>query len=249
LWKIYGPRSINITSFLGGLVNSTAAVAELASRGREVGAGFAKQAYRGVLLATGAMLLRNSLILAILAFQAFAYSVIPMLIMLFTTAVLLGLGVRAAKGASSETPPDLKLEQPFSLKAALKFGIIFLVLSVAGVLARHSLGIFGFYAISIAGGLLSSASAVAAAGTAAADHQVSFRVAANGALFASLISILINIPLIARAGGQPQLTRRLAGSLLIIITLGIFGVLIHKPLESAWQSILRLNHRPSVKVP
>jgi uncharacterized membrane protein (DUF4010 family) len=32
LWKIYGPRSIDITSFLGGLVNSTAAVAELSSR-------------------------------------------------------------------------------------------------------------------------------------------------------------------------------------------------------------------------
>jgi uncharacterized membrane protein (DUF4010 family) len=53
LWKIYGPRSIDITSFLGGLVNSTAAVAELASRVREAGEGFVKLAYRGVMLATG----------------------------------------------------------------------------------------------------------------------------------------------------------------------------------------------------
>jgi uncharacterized membrane protein (DUF4010 family) len=76
LWKIYGPRSIDITSFLGGLVNSTAAVAELSSRVREAGESFEKLAYRGVLLATGAMLLRNSLILAILAVQAFAYSLL-----------------------------------------------------------------------------------------------------------------------------------------------------------------------------
>jgi uncharacterized membrane protein (DUF4010 family) len=48
LWKIYGPRSIDITSFLGGLVNSTAAVAELSSRVREAGEGFVKPAYRGV---------------------------------------------------------------------------------------------------------------------------------------------------------------------------------------------------------
>jgi uncharacterized membrane protein (DUF4010 family) len=59
LWKIYGPRSIDITSFLGGLVNSTAAVAELSNRVREVGEPFNSLAYRGVLLATGAMLLRN----------------------------------------------------------------------------------------------------------------------------------------------------------------------------------------------
>jgi uncharacterized membrane protein (DUF4010 family) len=46
-------------------------------------------------------------------------------------------------------PRNLKLEQTFSLKAALKFGVIFLVLSVAGVLAQRSLGVFGFYAVSI----------------------------------------------------------------------------------------------------
>jgi uncharacterized membrane protein (DUF4010 family) len=78
LWKIYGARSIDITSFLGGLVNSTAAVAELSSRVRGAGEGFVKLAYRGVVLATGAMLLRNSLIFAILAVQAFTYSLIPM---------------------------------------------------------------------------------------------------------------------------------------------------------------------------
>jgi Domain of unknown function (DUF4010) len=44
LWKIYGPRSIDITSFLGGLVNRTAAVAELSSRVREVGESFVKLA-------------------------------------------------------------------------------------------------------------------------------------------------------------------------------------------------------------
>jgi uncharacterized membrane protein (DUF4010 family) len=185
LWKIYGPRSIDITSFLGGLVNSTAAVTELSSRVREAGEGFVSLAYRGVLLATGAMLLRNSFLLAILAFQAFTYSLIPMLIMLATTAILRRFGDGMAAGTTTGPPPDLKLEQPFSLKAALKFGVIFLGLNVAGILAQRSLGVFGFYAVSIAGGLLSSASAVAAAGTAAAHHEVPFTVAANGAVLAS----------------------------------------------------------------
>jgi uncharacterized membrane protein (DUF4010 family) len=245
LWKIYGPRSIDITSFLGGLVNSTAAVAELSSRVREAGEGFVKLAYRGVVLATGAMLLRNSLILAILAVQAFTYSLIPMLIMLATTAILLRFGAGVATSTASEPPPDLKLEQPFSLKVALKFGVVFLVLSVAGVLAQRSLGVFGFYAVSIAGGLLSSASSVAAAGTAAAHHQVSFRVAANGAVLASLTSVLINIPLVARGGGQPRLTKILARALLIVIAFGVFGVFVHKPLETAFQSVLPICNTPA----
>jgi uncharacterized membrane protein (DUF4010 family) len=246
LWKIYGPRSIDITSFLGGLVNSTAAVAELSSRVREAGEGFVKLAYRGVMLATGAMLLRNSLILAILALPAFAYSLVPMLIMFAATAILLRFGGGAAFGKTSQPPPDLKLEQPFSLKAALKFGVIFLGLSVAGVLAQRSLGVFGFYAVSSAGGLLSSASAVAAAGTAAAHHQVSFSVAANGAVLAALTSVFINIPIVARAGGQPGLTKALARALLIVIAFGVFGLLVHKSLETAFQSVLRSRNTPTV---
>jgi uncharacterized membrane protein (DUF4010 family) len=241
LWKIYGPRSIDITSFLGGLVNSTAAVAELSSRVRQAGEGFIKLAYRGVVLATSAMLLRNSLILAILAFQCFAYSLVPMLFMLVTALLSLRFGARKVSGATSEPPPDLKLEQPFSLKAALKFGLIFLILNVAGVLAHRSLGVYGFYAISIAGGLISSASAVAAAGIAAAHHEVSFPVAANGAVFASLTSVLINIPLVARAAGQPGLTKALARTLLIVIASGILGVLVRQPLETAFRSALPIH--------
>jgi uncharacterized membrane protein (DUF4010 family) len=224
LWRIYGPRSIDITSFLGGLVNSTAAVAELSSRVRQAGEGFVKLAYRGVILATGAIL-------------------VPMLVMFAATAILLRFG--AAIGATSEVPPDLKLEQPFSLKAALKFGIIFLVLNVAGVLAQRSLGVFGFYAVSIVGGFLSSASAVAAAGTAAAHHQVSFRVAANGAVLAALTSVLINIPIVARSGGQPKLTKALARALLIVIAFGVLGLVVHKPLETAFQSLLRTGSPPA----
>ncbi len=241
LWKIYGPRSIDFTSFLGGLVNSTAAVAELSTRVREAGEGFVRPAYRGVVLATGAMLLRNSLILVILAIQAFAYSVVPMLVMLITTVILLRFGARATIGKTTQPPPDLKLEQPFSLKAALKFGIVFLLLSVAGILAQRSLGVFGFYAISVAGGLLSSASAVAAAGIAAGHHEVSFPVAANGAVLASLTSVLINIPLVARTAGQPLLTKALARTLLIVVASGIIGVILHKSLEDTVHSLWSRN--------
>ena len=102
-------------------------------------------------------------------------------------------------------------------------------------------GVFGFYAVSIAGGLLSSA----AAGTAAAHRQVSIRVAANGAVLAALTSVLINIPIVARAGGQPGLTKALARALLIVIAFGVFGLLFHKPLETEFRSVLRIRNTPA----
>jgi uncharacterized membrane protein (DUF4010 family) len=56
-------RGIDIGSFLGGLVNSTAAVAELVQRVIESGSELLAIAYRGSFLLTAAMLLRNSLLL------------------------------------------------------------------------------------------------------------------------------------------------------------------------------------------
>ena len=50
LWKIYGPRGVDIGIFLGGLVNSTAALAELAHRVKESGGKLLTVAYRSVIV-------------------------------------------------------------------------------------------------------------------------------------------------------------------------------------------------------
>ena len=123
--------------------------------------------------------------------------------------------------------PRLNLEQPFSLWAALKFGLIFLALHAAGTLAQKHLGTWGFYAVSVAGGFVSSASAVAAAGMATAHHNVSTVIAANGAVLASLTSTLVDIPLVARVASQRSLTVRLSVALGLIAAVGIAGIVLH----------------------
>ena len=67
LLKLYGARAVELTGFFGGLVNSTVTVSEMAVRVRETGGALADVAYRGVMLATVAMLLRNAILLALLA--------------------------------------------------------------------------------------------------------------------------------------------------------------------------------------
>ncbi|MBW4590366.1 DUF4010 domain-containing protein [Aetokthonos hydrillicola Thurmond2011] len=124
---------------------------------------------------------------------------------------------------SEETPTGLNFESPFSLQSALKFGLIFLALQIAAVLAQKALGQFGFYAISLLGGLISSASAVASAATLADHGTLSAKVAGTGAVLASVTSALVNLPLVARISRTRQLTIRLTIALGLVSVLGLIG--------------------------
>ncbi len=55
LWKLFGTRGIEFAGFLGGLVNSTVTVTELASRAGEAGDALEPVAYRGIMLSVAAM--------------------------------------------------------------------------------------------------------------------------------------------------------------------------------------------------
>ncbi|MER3467433.1 MAG: magnesium transporter accessory protein, partial [Thermoflexus sp.] len=67
LLRLYGARGIHFTGILGGLVNSTATVAELARRCRGQAEGVLDRALEGMLLANVAMMIRNGLILGLFA--------------------------------------------------------------------------------------------------------------------------------------------------------------------------------------
>jgi uncharacterized membrane protein (DUF4010 family) len=77
--------------------------------------------------------------------------------------------------------------------------------------------------VSIAGGLFSSSSAVAAAGTLAAQEAISVETAAAGALLATLTSASVNLPLVARLGRFPRLTRAVAITVGALAAAGTLG--------------------------
>ncbi len=235
LLKLYGTRGIELTGFLGGLVNSTVTVAELASRAHASRGGLAEVAFRGVLLATAAMLVRNAINLGVLAPTALLDAGLPLVLMLAaaTLPVLLrGWRLPRRPGELSDEAPIASIRSPFALTSALRFGIIFLALEVAGTVAQRLLGHVGFYAVSAVGGVVSSASAVASAGNLAGSTTVSAHAAGIGALLASLTSALVNLPIVARLAGDRALTRRLAWVLGGVVLLGAVGAVVqaHSPL-------------------
>lgn len=231
LWKLFGERGAEVTGFLGGLVNSTVTVTELANRVREAGGRLLDVAYRGVMLATAAMALRNAVLLGLLSFGALVDSALPLALILLSSTGLALVRIRQPPPVDGEAPA-LPLKSPFSLPSALKFGLIFLVLQVVGTVAQNLLGRVGFYAVSAVGGLVSSASAVASAASLCAHGTISPAVAGVGAIIASLGSAVVNFVLVARVSEQRPLTLRLGRALGVVFVLGLVGAFVQSRLPS-----------------
>lgn len=245
LLKLYGARGIVFTGFVGGLVNSTVTVTELAERVRTADGRYSAVAYRGTMLATAAMLVRNAILLGLIAPAALLAASIPHVLMILG-AVGATLGRSTGEAATRATPdgahegaddphrgdvaraepPMSGLASPFSLRVVLTYGAIFLAIQVTGTVAQRALGDAGFFTISAIGGLVSSASAVAAAANLAAAGTLPVGIAATGAVIASMTSALVNLPLVARVGRDRLLTRRIAVALGGVVILGGLGTLV-----------------------
>jgi uncharacterized membrane protein (DUF4010 family) len=131
-----------------------------------------------------------------------------------------------ADGHDTRTDLLPALQSPFSPSAVFKFGLLFLGLEVAGALAQRVLGSLGFYAVTVIGGMVSSASAVASAASLATSHKLTADVAGIGAVLASLASAFVNFPILIRVGQSPPLARSVGTVLSMTVLLGLLGVLI-----------------------
>ncbi len=235
LWKLYGARGTEIAGFLGGLVNSNFTVIELSSRARAAYGAFVDAAYRGILLATTAMVVRNAALLLILAPFALINALAPLGAMLAMGAGLALWTYRHRDRSSPDESTPLKLELPFSLPLALRYGFVFLVLHILGELAQRHFGAAGFYVVSVAGGLVSSASSVAAAATLAARGALPPGVAGTGAVLASLTSIAFSLSFVLRSGNR-ILIRRLAYTMVAITAAGAAGLIVGGPIHPLLQA-------------
>jgi len=215
LLRLFSMRGLYFSALLGGLVNSTAAVAELASLfgGDEALIGTAT----AVLLITNvAMFVRNLLILGIFARSAIAIALIPLGVMALTT----GIFAWAGRGKKN-TQGTVRLSSPVSLKRVLKFATIFVALEIAGTVAERFFGDMGFLVVSLFGGLASSASTTATAAALVTAGKISPQMAGIATVLASVSSALINLPLVQQQTHHPKLMRKLAGASLLVVALGI----------------------------
>lgn len=227
LLKLYGAKGITFTGFFGGLVNSTATAMELAQKAKGGDKRMEEFAFRGIMWAKTAAFLRNAIILGLFAPKALPGGILPIGLML---AVSLFFALKGTKGSDIE-PPELVLQSPFSLKSALNFGFLFAIITMIGGVAQSLLGNFGFYAVSFAGGMISSSSTAATAANFAALEQITAAVAGASVVISSIASALVILPLVWKGSGKPALGRRVTQVILIMMVVTAAGIFVNPLFE------------------
>lgn len=149
--QTYGGRGIAVTGFFGGLASSTAVVGTMLDHVRQRPAA-ASYAVAAILLADAAMALRNLLIAITFTLErgVLVQAIVPL------GAVVVGSVAVAAYTADWTESVEMELESPFSLRNALVFGGIFLVVLAASALGRAQFGAGGLYVTALLSGLVSS---------------------------------------------------------------------------------------------
>ncbi len=220
LLRALGRRGLYYSAILGGLVNSSATVAQISRTLADLEVGETNLIVSSTLFATGAMLVRNLVILGIFAPRALRYGLAPILAM---TAISLFFALRRGHGAPA-LPTRLGLGSPVSLRRVGALSALFIFIEIVAALAARYLGEHGFLAVGFLGGLASSASTTAAAAVLAGNNQLSAQLGAAAAVLACAASALIHIPLIQRRGPGRRAALAVARVALLSLSAG-FGLL------------------------
>lgn len=210
-------RGVEVSGLLGGLVNSEATAASLAAQARDDGR-LERAAIVGTLLATGTMFVRN---LAIAAFvdpslQLARVMVLPVAAMALVT---LGIAVLRERRLDHAAVPRATIGNPFAIAPALKFAVLFVLVSLLAHIAQGLLGPWGVYA-TLVGAFISGGAVVASVGALAVSGSVPLFDAGVVAALACVIGAF-NKLLILRATHQGMFER----SALAYVVVGAVGVL------------------------
>ena len=221
LLRAWSGRGLYYSAILGGMVNSTATVAQLSRTLADIEVGGADLIASSVLYATAAMLLRNLVILGIFAPGALRYALAPLLTM---AAISLFFASRRRHSAPA-LPTRLGLVSPVSLRRVGALSALFIFIEIVAALAARYAGGHGFLVVGFLGGLASSASTTAAAAVLAGDGRLSPQLGAAAAILACAASALIHIPLIRR-GGAGRRARIIVGRVALLSLGAGFSMLI-----------------------
>jgi uncharacterized membrane protein (DUF4010 family) len=222
LLKVYHAKGLYYTAILGGMVNSTAAIAELAGFFKNPEYDMVATASIINLLTIVAMFLRNLMILGIFARQSVLEAAGPLAAMATVSLIFIWKHQRQSRTQIAK----LELSSPLSLSKVGKFGVLFLVISVLGSLGQRYFGASGFLIVSVIGGLVSSASTTGAAATLAMHGKISAQSAAFATVLTSMTSALSNLPIIHQQARNWSLTRQLTLVSVAIVAVGVLTMIV-----------------------
>ena len=224
LVRSYGGRGIAITGFFGGLASSTAVVGSMLDHVRQRSS-VVDYAVAAVLLADAAMAARNLGIVLFFTLTSEAPTLVAAAVPL--GALVVASVVAAALTADWDTSLDIELESPFSMRNALTFGGVFLVILAGSAFAQARFGTAGLYVSAALSGLVSSAGATTSAVLLYIGGGIAAGPAVVAVLLASGSSIAVKAGL--TLSGPRPFARKVAlwsGLLLLVTTVATIAAVL-----------------------
>jgi uncharacterized membrane protein (DUF4010 family) len=222
LLRVYSTRGLYLGAVFGGLVNSSATVAELGTRMRETG--MVGRTTTLCLLTTIAMFARNLILATIFSPRSLSATLVPLLAM----ALVAGVWVWRDRKIEEPVPGTLTLTSPISITKVIWFGALFISIQIAGTLLTRYFGSEGMLATGIFGGLVSSASTTAAAATMAMHGKITPALAGSATVLTSLASAAVNLPIVWRTTKDKAVMKTLALKMATVIGVGVLTVTVDR---------------------
>jgi uncharacterized membrane protein (DUF4010 family) len=222
LFKVLGTRrGLGLTGFLGGLVSSTATTLSFSERSqqdKEVGAPFAL----AILIAWSVMFIRILIEVAAVNRALLPVVAIPIAAALIASLVYTVVLYFASKNAGEQ---DVQVSNPFELRKAITFGLLYGVILVVARAAQVYLGEAGIYASSILSGLADVDAITLSMAELSGSGNVAEVVAARAIVLAGMANTVVKGGVVL-ATGSVALKRSIWPGFVLILVAGIVVALL-----------------------
>ncbi|MBD3155903.1 MAG: DUF4010 domain-containing protein [Candidatus Aenigmarchaeota archaeon] len=211
-------KGIKITGILGGLVSSTAVTSAMAIKSKEVKDKIEPLVFATV-TATATMFLRLLILLFIVNPTLSLKMSIPLLVMSLTG--ILGSFAILRKDGEKR---GIKLESPFRVRPALKFGLIFALILLGSKAANFYFGEEGTYLISLITGFM-DIDPIALSISDMVGSTIGYQTA-EISIFLALISNTIGKFFISFLSGNKKFWKKVGMMLLLMALVGLLTILL-----------------------
>ena len=214
-------RGVEVTGLLGGFVSSTATSASMAQHTSDKPALWPVSGV-AVVVASTAMFPRALLEVSVVNPALVSSVAVPLLAMTATGGLLSGVTVLWFYARESV---DIELENPFRLRPALLFGLIFAIVLLASEQVSIRYGARGIYVASFVSGLADVDAMTLSLSRLAQDGTVTTDVAATGIVLAAASNTIVKAG-IAWVLGTRKLGLLVTGSLAVTAAVGLVTVTV-----------------------
>ena len=214
LVKVVGAKKgIGLTSFLGGIVSSTAVTVSLSKRSKE--SKVIRPLALGIILASSIMFIRVLVEVLVLNSSLFSSVFFP----LFMMAIVGLICAFAVSFKTKEKGKDIKFSNPFDLWPAIKFGFFFLFVLIASKLLYSYFGNSGIYLAALISGLADVDPMVISASTLALSSTISPGTAVLSIILALFSNTIVKAGIVYSLG-EKKVAKIVAISFALILAVG-----------------------------